>query len=103
MSAASPDLRRAVLLSIQRALLGMVTPDLRAVEVWVDGRRVRGRFAYDGEIDDDHEELVREVETLVIADLEDDVVVEFDAEAVPMPEEVAYVRESDYVYLRRES
>lgn len=103
MNGPTVDLRRLVLLSLQRALLGMVTPDLRAVEVWVDGRRVRGRFAYDGDIDEAREELVREIETLVIADLEDDVIVEFDAEAVPVPEPVAFVRGSDYCYLRREA
>src|ERR1044072_7349606 len=34
------EFRTSVLLSLQRALLGMVTPDLRSVEVALDGGRV---------------------------------------------------------------
>jgi hypothetical protein len=77
------ELRPLALLSLQSALLGMVTPDLRAVEVWVNERSVRAQFAYDSAVGDEHRELVAEVETLVIADLPDDVRVEFVAVAAP--------------------
>ncbi|HEV2058706.1 MAG TPA: hypothetical protein VGR11_05070 [Solirubrobacteraceae bacterium] len=90
------------MLSLQSALLGMVSPDLRAVEVWIEDRSVRGRFAYDGELTDDHREVVSEIETLVIADLTDDAKLELEAASVPHPEPVAFVRGSVFVYLRRE-
>lgn len=103
MSNADPQLRVTVLLSLQRALLGMVTPDLRAVEVEVKGRRVYGRFMYDGAVTDEHRELVDEIETLLIADLEDDVSAQLEALSAPSPEPVAIVRGTTYCYLRRET
>jgi hypothetical protein len=103
MSGAEQELRIDVLLSLQRALLGMVTPDLRAVEVEIEGRDVRGRFMYDGAITDEHRELVDEVETLLIADMEDDVNARLEAVAVPSPAPVALVPGTAYCYLRRET
>jgi hypothetical protein len=103
MTDLNEDLRIDVLLSLQRALLGMVTPDLRAVEVAIEGRDVRGRFIYDGEITEEHRELVDEVETLLIADMEHDVKARLEAIAVPSPAPVALVRGTDYCYLRRET
>jgi carbohydrate-binding DOMON domain-containing protein len=95
--------RPLALLSLQSALLGMVTPDLRAVEVWVNERSVRAEFAYDGAVGDKHRELVAEVETLVIADLPDDVRVEFVAVAAPQSQATAgVVRDSVYAFLRKE-
>jgi hypothetical protein len=102
MSDSSLELRPALLLSVQQALLGMVTPDLRAVEMSIDGQHVCGRFAYDGEVTAEHEERVREMETLVIADLEDDVIVRFKAASVPRPEPVSFVRGTVYCFLRSE-
>ena len=96
------ELRPLVLLSLQKALLEMVTPDLRAVEVWIEDRSVRARFAYDGELTDDHREVVSEIEGLVVGDLPDDAKVEFEAAPIPHPEPVAIVRESVFAYLRRE-
>lgn len=103
MNEALQELRPLVLLSLQQALLGMVTRDLRAVEVAIEDRRVHGRFVYDGALTEKHREIVDEVETLVIADLEDDVVVEFEAVSVKAPEPVAFVRPTTYCYLRHET
>ena len=47
----------------------MVTPDLRAVELWVSEGSVRAEFAYDDAVSGEHRELVAEIETEVIADL----------------------------------
>jgi hypothetical protein len=96
------ELRPLILLSLQQALLGIVTPDLRAVEVWIEDRHVRASFAYDGEIGVEHREAVSEIETLVLADLPDDVEVQFDAVSVPRARDVGIMRDSVYAYLRRE-
>jgi hypothetical protein len=96
------ELRISALLSVQRALLGMVSADLRAVEVAIADRRIRGSFMYDGDLTEEHAEIVDEVETLVIADMEDDVQVEFEAISVKAPAPVAFVRDTFYCFLRRE-
>jgi hypothetical protein len=81
----------------------MVTADLRAVEVAVEGRRVDARFTYESEITDEQEEIVNEIEGLVIGDLDDDVEVRFNAECVRPPQPVGLVRGTTYCYLRRET
>ena len=96
------ELRALTLLSLQQALLGSVTPDLRAVEIWIEGRQVRASFSYDGEISGEHREAVSEIETLVLADLPDDVEVRFEPASVPHSHPVGIVRDSVYAYLRRE-
>jgi hypothetical protein len=63
---------------------------------------VRASFAYDGEVSVEHREAVSEIETLVLAELPDDVEVQFDAVSVPRPLDVGIVRDSVYAYLRRE-
>ncbi|MCW2995323.1 MAG: hypothetical protein JWQ18_2818 [Conexibacter sp.] len=97
------EFRTLVLLSLQRALLGMVTPDLRSVEVALDEGRVHATFTYDGVVTDDHRELVSEVEGMVIGDLDDDVEVQFEAERRTPPDPVGVVRGTTYCYLRRET
>jgi hypothetical protein len=97
------EFRTLVLLSLQRALLGMVTPDLRSVEVALDGGRVHAIFAYDGDVTDDHREIVSEVEGMLIGDLDDDVDVRFEAERITPPAPVGVVRGTTYCYLRRET
>lgn len=96
------DLRTRALLSLQRALLGMVTPDLRAVEVALDGRQVRAHFYYDGDLTEEHAEIVNEIEGLVIGDLDEDVDVCFNAKCVRPPAPVGVGRGTVYCYLRRE-
>jgi hypothetical protein len=96
------ELRPLVLLSLQQGLLGMITPDLRAVEVRIAGRHVRARFAYECDLTEEHGELVSEVEGLVIGDVPDDVTVDFEAVSVPLTEPVGLVRDSAYAFLRRE-
>ena len=76
--------RSYLLLSVQRALLGEVTPGLRAVLVrWTSApdatepTAVDAEFFYDDEIDDDDVEHVSEVEGYVAADYQPDVSVTF--------------------------
>ncbi|KTB69313.1 hypothetical protein AO068_25795 [Pseudomonas sp. ICMP 3272] len=58
-------------LNIQRALLGEVSRNLRAVIFSVSGLFLNIRFYFDGEIDDDNFESASCVETEVLADYED--------------------------------
>lgn len=92
-----------VLLSVQRALLGAVTSDLRAVAVRCTPTRIDGRFVYDSGADVDSSiEIVQEVATLVIADQEDYVEVEFVAEFLSGAVDLVLERDEIWAFLRRE-
>jgi hypothetical protein len=63
------ELRVRVLLTLQAALLGMVTASMRSVLVsWTD-KDVRVRIVFDRAISPDDLELVSEIETEVISHL----------------------------------
>lgn len=57
-------------LSLQRALLGEVSPNLRAVVFSMTGLVIDARFYFDGPISQEDEETVSCVETEVLADYE---------------------------------
>jgi hypothetical protein len=62
------DIRAALLLSVQRALLGAVPHNLRAVTCDWEGTEIKLRFVFDGEIADESQETAWIVGTEVIAD-----------------------------------
>jgi hypothetical protein len=96
-------LRTAALLSLQRALWGMVTPDLRGVAMAIGDGRVHARMIYEQEPTDEQLEIISEVETLVIADFLPEVEVVVVADTVP-PDRVADLLPGEgWVYLRREA
>jgi len=65
-------MRRAdVLLSVQRALLGKITPSMRAVTAAYDDTSVKLTFYFDGPISDADEESASCAETEVMADMAD--------------------------------
>ncbi len=72
------EMRVRVLLSMQRALLGAVTPALRGVAVTWNEHRISARFVYDAS--GDYVDLVQETETQVLADFDDDVTTDFTTE-----------------------
>lgn len=61
-----------VLLSLQRALIGAVTPHLRAVNVSWDMHHIDIYFFYDGEISEDDQEESECAVTEVLANFPDD-------------------------------
>lgn len=65
-------------LSIQSALLGAVTENMRNIAVDICENKIFLYFFIDGQIQDDDKENVSIIETEVIADFEDD----FDIEAI---------------------
>jgi hypothetical protein len=56
-----------VLLSVQSALLGAITPKIRAVSVEYDAKSIRIEVFFDGEISEDDREMVLLVDTEVLA------------------------------------
>ena len=62
------ELRVRLLLSIQRALLGEVTPNIRAVTAQIDVQTIVLRWIIDGEISDSFKLDLSAVSTEVVAD-----------------------------------
>lgn len=62
--------RAELLLSVQRALLGAVSPSLRGVTVGWQDNLIRLRFYFDGPISDEEYSAVQVVSTEVIADFQ---------------------------------
>ena len=87
---------------LQRALVGMVTPELRGVCVQADPTAVRGRMIYDHEPTEDERELVSEVETEVTAAYPPEVEVVVHAEGLPATTWPALAPEEWWIYRRRE-
>ena len=57
------------MLSAQRALLGVITPNVRSVSGAFDDQSITIRYIIDGEIDEDTREELACASTLVIADI----------------------------------
>ena len=62
------ELRVRLLLSIQRALLGEVTPNIRAVTARIDAQTIFLRWIIDGEVSDSLRRDLSAVTTEVVAD-----------------------------------
>jgi hypothetical protein len=60
--------RAEVLLSVQRALLGQITPDIRTIVVCWNENEIRLRFVIEGEMDTRLQENIWAIETEVNAD-----------------------------------
>ena len=73
-----PETRTKLLLSLQRALLGAVSPALREVSCGWQGKQINLRFVYDGEISESDIEAAHIVATEVIADFPADWDIEED-------------------------
>lgn len=95
------EMRVRALLSLQRALLGMVTPALRGVAVAWSDDRVAARFIYESDRSG-QVELVQEVETEVLADFADDVRTEFSVEVAEGPASLHLAKGEVWAYRRRE-
>ncbi|GAA5001091.1 hypothetical protein [Actinopolymorpha pittospori] len=97
------DFRVSVLLSVQRGLWDIVTPNLRGVAVLARYPDVVVRFLFEDDPGEEDRENVSEAETYVMADFLDEVSVAAQAEWVPasLPRELKSGEE--WVYLRKES
>ena len=95
------DLVIAARLSIQRALLGEISPQLRSVVFSIVGRDIDVRFYFDGLISKIDAESASCVETEIIADYEAEDTVTFRCIRLDAPKPI----EDDgvWVYQRRET
>lgn len=101
------DLSVYLRLSLQRALLGNVTPNIRAVIAELSGKNISLLFYFEGEgegegeVDDDDEELVSIIETEIIADFDDDFTVDTTVQRLDSPQRIKNTN-GLLVYLRKE-
>jgi hypothetical protein len=102
MSERTVEMRVRVLLSIQRALLGKVTPALRGVAVSWGEDWIAARFLYASD-DPEAVELVRVAETEILADFADDVTTRFVVETVLQPTPLRLAADEIWTYLRRDT
>jgi hypothetical protein len=91
----STELRIRVLLSLQRALVGEVTPNIRAVSVEYSEEKIRIQVYIDGEISEEaKEEFDAGVVTQVVADFpypeKDDPSVEYEFLRIDAPGRIDY-------------
>ncbi|MFU0781148.1 MAG: N(4)-acetylcytidine amidohydrolase [Citrobacter braakii] len=97
----SSDLNSYVRLSLQRALLGNVTSNIRAVTVELKNKNISLHFYFDGEPDDSDQESVSVVEAEVIADFDEDFAIEAIAMRLDYPQPIKNFN-GFLVYLRKE-
>lgn len=97
------EFRTSVLLSLQRALWDVVTPNLRGVAVRADHPRITARFLFEGEPSEDDRENVSLAETYAIADFSTEVEIEFTPVQVPVAEPRDLHPGEHWVYLRKEA
>lgn len=90
-----------VKLSLQRALLGNVTPNIRAIVVEIEETKITLFFYFEGETDDDDEELASVVETEVIADFDEVYSIDTKVQRLDRPQ-VIKNNNGVLVYLRKE-
>jgi len=90
----------AVLLAVQRALLGAVTPRLRAVTVDHDATKIALEAYYDGPITDDDRETMSTVETEILAEFPDTHIVTLSALRLDAPTPIPKHR--TWAYYRKE-
>lgn len=88
-------------LSLQRALLGNVTPNIRAVLAELVDKKISMIFYFDGAISDNDEDLVSVVETEVMADYEESFNIEAIIHRLDYPSPIKNAN-SCLIYLRKE-
>lgn len=87
-------------LCAQRALLGNIINNIRAISALLDGDKITLKFFYDGIISEDDEENASIVKTEIIADLDDSSVVHTVVTRLDYPEPI---KSNGYLlYLRKE-
>lgn len=96
------DFRPAVLLSAQRALWDVVTPNLRSAAVEIGDSRATLRFVFENEPDDEDLENLSLAETYMIADFGDDVTIDSRAAWTPMGSPRELLPGEYWVFYRKE-
>ncbi len=97
----NPDLRVRVLLSLQRALLGEVTPNLRGVTCSWDQSLIRISALFDGKVSEENRESMECVATEVMSDFPDFQVI-LECQRLDVPEPLSSHALMAWAYSRRE-
>ena len=93
--------RRAVMLAVQTALLGEVTPNLRAVTVSWHSSSVRARLLYDGHVEGSETECASDIEAELMAVFPEENVSVF-AEQLDYPKDLNERHLQAWAYMRKE-
>lgn len=96
------DSWKTLLLSVQKALLGAITPQVRGVSCMIDESHIHIRVVFDGIIDECDEESMNEVETEVMADFPNNIV-HLECMQVNTPQSLNPYMLKWWVYYRKES
>ncbi|PWJ94657.1 MULTISPECIES: hypothetical protein [Mesorhizobium] len=97
------DIQPRLLLSVQRALLGAVSPNLRAVICGWAGVEIKLRFVFDGEIAEENLDDVRIVGAEVAADFPAPWTTSEDVARLDYPHDIRPGALDLWAYLRKES
>lgn len=89
-------------LSMQRALLGNVTSNIRAIIAELKLNDIQLFFYYDGKIQEDDEETASEIGTEVIADFSEECNLDVNLSRIDYPQPINHAN-GLCVYLRKES
>ncbi|WP_333501113.1 hypothetical protein [Kluyvera genomosp. 2] len=95
------DLNSYLRLSVQRTLLGNLAPNIRAVVAKISGKNIGLLFYFEGQVGDDDEELVSVIETEVIADFDENFIVDTTIQRLDYPQPINNIN-GLLVYLRKE-
>ena len=94
--------RTALLLSVQRALLGAVPSTLRGVACGWSGSEINLRFVFDGPISSEDEENMRVVATEVVSDFLAPVTIEEQIVRADWPARLEHYALQYWAFLRKE-
>ena len=94
------DMRTLLGMSLQRALLGQIPPELRGLEVRAADDHADLLFYFDGDPSAEDAEIMADVETEVLADVPDTYGVE--SRPIAVPRGTALPTTGFWVYRRRE-
>ncbi|EKT65113.1 hypothetical protein [Providencia burhodogranariea] len=77
-------------LCMQRALLGAITPNIRAILAELIKNKIKIYFYYDGEIQDDDEENASIVTSEIIADFDDEFDIDLIIKQIDYPIDIVH-------------
>ncbi|MEN7530755.1 MULTISPECIES: hypothetical protein [unclassified Cupriavidus] len=101
MMMSTEDITRRLLLAMQTALLGRISPNIRAISCEFEGGDVKMKAVFDGPISDVDREMMDEVGTEVASHFEE-ASVEAECVRLDAPQTYRDCMLAWYVYLRKE-
>ena len=91
-----------LLLSIQRAILGVITPNIRGITCALNNSQIIIRCYFEGQITEENEESMNSVEAEVIADFPPDFTIDLQCIATNKSESLEQHRLLAWAYKRKE-